>query len=175
MDRHSFTDALATRLHPQRIPAARILTFGYNLRGFSDHVTNVPFDTPPGSTPVEDIADEIQGRNMPRPEDTDSAFSRRLSNVANTLITELYTDRGFNKCQQRPIIFVCHGLGGTIVKEALAQSEGHKTWSDITTGHSIIVSTHAILFFADSLRKYRYNYLGGVEDSTISRCPHRQD
>ncbi|KAF4625976.1 hypothetical protein G7Y89_g12185 [Cudoniella acicularis] len=155
--KHSWTDVKTEALWlrdfiPKRIQTARVLSFGYTLRGLSDHTAHT---SPEGSVPtghrglnkVVPIQSDDGGPGKTEAV-ADSAFARRISNIANTLVTELYTDRGFNKCQQRPIIFVCHGLGGTIVKEAIAQSDGHKTWSDITTGHSILVSAHAILFFS---------------------------
>ncbi|KAE8440751.1 hypothetical protein EG329_006610 [Mollisiaceae sp. DMI_Dod_QoI] len=151
--KHTWTDINSQTLWlrdfiPKRIQAARVLSFGYTLRGFFDHTT--PSLEDPGNAAPHRLNEDVAVQSKARCGEAlaDSAFSRKISNIANTLVTELYTDRGFNKCQQRPIIFVCHGLGGTVVKEALVQSEGHKTWNDITTGHSILVSVHAILFFS---------------------------
>jgi hypothetical protein len=73
---------------------------------------------------------------------------RVIENLANKLMTLLSSDRGFHKCQKRPIIFVCHGLGGIIVQQALVLSESYKSFVDIKRGYSIYKSTYAVLFFS---------------------------
>ncbi|KAJ6103800.1 Cytochrome P450 [Penicillium sp. IBT 16267x] len=51
-----------------------------------------------------------------------------------------------NDAQQRPIIFICHSLGGIIVKRALTLSEG-RTSAKNARLHSIYICTFGILFF----------------------------
>ncbi|OKL56474.1 hypothetical protein UA08_08099 [Talaromyces atroroseus] len=86
---------------PESIPAARVLTFGY--------------DSSPSSFCGPACADTIQKH-------------------ANTLVASLQGDRSLEGCDNRPIIFVCHGLGGV-------------TSSQVQHLYTVFVSTYAILFF----------------------------
>jgi len=65
---------------------------------------------------------------------------------ATTLVQELAADRLMEKAMERPIIFLCHSLGGIIVKRALIYSEGRKS-KKTEHIHSIFVSTYGLLFF----------------------------
>jgi len=71
--------------------------------------------------------------------------SDRILQHAQTLVAELLADRELEEATQRPIIFICHSLGGIIVKRALAYSAS-RTSKFIQHVHSIYVSTFAILF-----------------------------
>lgn len=65
---------------------------------------------------------------------------------AHTLVASLQADRSIEGCDHRPIIFICHGLGGLIVKKALSYSAS-RTSAQVAHLYTIFVSTYGILFF----------------------------
>lgn len=90
--------------------------------------------------------------------------SDRIMQHAHTLVAELVADRELEDAAERPIIFICHSLGGIIVKrvslqrisrapfvsysspsQALAYSAS-RTSKLVQHLHSIFVSTYAVLF-----------------------------
>lgn len=75
-----------------------------------------------------------------------SVCADKLQSHAHTLVANLQADRSLEGCDHRPIIFLCHGLGGILVKKALTYS-WTRTSSHVEHLHSIYVSTYAILFF----------------------------
>ncbi|TWU71006.1 hypothetical protein ED733_002008 [Metarhizium rileyi] len=74
-----------------------------------------------------------------------STSSDRILQHAHTLVAELVADRELDSAVDRPIIFVCHSLGGIIVKRALVYSAS-RTGHKIEHLRSIYVSTYGILF-----------------------------
>ncbi|KAI9829568.1 MAG: hypothetical protein M1819_006073 [Sarea resinae] len=73
------------------------------------------------------------------------ASKDKIHNHAENLLAELNSDRSLRDATRRPIIFVCHSLGGIVVKRALNMSTGLK---DKKRAHlrNIVVSTYGILF-----------------------------
>ncbi|KAL2815023.1 hypothetical protein BJX63DRAFT_431122 [Aspergillus granulosus] len=76
---------------------------------------------------------------------TDGASKDRILNHSETLAAKLAANRTIKKCSERPIIFVCHSLGGLVVKRALIYSRS-VTNEKVEHLRSIYVSTYGILF-----------------------------
>ncbi|KAF5867387.1 hypothetical protein ETB97_000156 [Aspergillus alliaceus] len=76
---------------------------------------------------------------------TDGASRDRIHHHAETLASGLAANRNLRGCSERPIIFVCHSLGGLVLKRTLIYC---KNVSDEKIQHlrSIYVSTYGILF-----------------------------
>ncbi|KAJ6094149.1 hypothetical protein N7467_002994, partial [Penicillium canescens] len=76
---------------------------------------------------------------------TDGASRDSIISHAETLASSLAGNRNLRNCSDRPIIFVCHSLGGLVVKRALIYS---RSLSNENTKHlrSVYVSTFGILF-----------------------------
>ncbi|KAI9779630.1 MAG: hypothetical protein M1839_007295 [Geoglossum umbratile] len=71
--------------------------------------------------------------------------SDRIHHHAQTMVQSLYANRSLEDAVERPIVFVCHSLGGIVVKRALQHS---RNIVDEKIAHlrSIYVSTYGILF-----------------------------
>lgn len=72
--------------------------------------------------------------------------SDRILPHALTLIADLHADRQLADAISRPIIFICHGMGGILVKRALAFSNTSVS-KQVEHRRSIFISTYAIMFF----------------------------
>ena len=77
---------------------------------------------------------------------TSQDTSKNVLTESVNLIAKLHADRESNAAVKRPLIFVCHGIGGIIVKRALSHSSTSKN-RQVRHRRSIYVSTYAILFF----------------------------
>ena len=73
--------------------------------------------------------------------------SDRILPFATTLVAELCADRQIIGATKRPIVFVCHGFGGILVKRALSFSSTRLSKA-VEHQRSIYVSTSAIIFMA---------------------------
>ena len=69
----------------------------------------------------------------------------RILPCATNLVAELCAERQLSQAFDRPILFICHGFGGIILKRALALSSTSRN-KNIEHRRSIYVSTHAIIF-----------------------------
>ncbi|KAE9379456.1 TPR-like protein [Stipitochalara longipes BDJ] len=168
--KHTWTDPKTGKLWlrdfvPELIKKARVLSFGYSLGGLSLE---------------QDIdEDDDSGCSHSNAPDLVTHFAslRNIENVATSLMTDLYSDRGLKKCQKRPIVFVCHGLSGVIVQQALVQSESYKRLSDLSTAHSLYLSTWAVLFFStpfDSIDERTWLALKTVPYLDFNRLKNRR-
>jgi hypothetical protein len=70
----------------------------------------------------------------------------RILPHALTLVAELHAHRQLTNTTSRPIIFLCHGLGGICVKRALAYSNTSTT-KQVQHRRSIFTATYGIMFF----------------------------
>lgn len=76
---------------------------------------------------------------------TDGVSKDKIHNHAETLASTLAANRSLRHCLKRPIVFVCHSLGGLVVKRLLLYC--HSVANEkIEHIRSIFVSTYGILF-----------------------------
>ncbi|WEW55150.1 hypothetical protein PRK78_000578 [Emydomyces testavorans] len=75
----------------------------------------------------------------------DGASKDKIHNHAEHLAAHLFANRNLNGAVERPIIFICHSLGGLVVKKCLSFCSRVRH-EHIQHLRSIYVSTYAILF-----------------------------
>ena len=75
----------------------------------------------------------------------DGASTDRVHNHGESLIAKLVANRNRKKALERPLIFVCHSLGGIVVKSALVHSRDVQN-VDTERLRSVYISTAGILF-----------------------------
>ncbi|KXX74801.1 Nephrocystin-3 [Madurella mycetomatis] len=72
--------------------------------------------------------------------------SETTQRMAETLVQELRADRQFADALRRPMIFICHGMGGVLVKKSLVYAST-RTAPKVAHLWDHYISTFAILFF----------------------------
>ncbi|MCJ1384414.1 hypothetical protein MMC17_007530 [Xylographa soralifera] len=100
-----------------------------------------------------------------------SDSSNSIQKHAHTLIAELEAFRALDNTAERPIIFVCHGLGGLLVKKALAYSAS-RTSKKVDHLYSVFISTYAILFLGtphNGIEKASWGLAGGHVSGNLER------
>lgn len=90
--------------------------------------------------------------------ETNDNFAKNLVSHAITLVQQLAADRYHLDALERPIIFICHGFGGLLVKRALVHSAAVRAHQ---TEHlrSIYVSTFGILFMGTPHQGFDNDFL----------------
>ncbi|KAL8354938.1 hypothetical protein RB601_000633 [Gaeumannomyces tritici] len=79
--------------------------------------------------------------------------------IAKQLLSELRDAREDAGSEGTPIVFVCHSLGGIVLKQALALADDGKAYSDVAE------STKGIVFFGTPHRGSNVaNFMGTVSD-----------
>jgi hypothetical protein len=71
-----------------------------------------------------------------------------LNNHAATFVADLTADRGSEAMKRKPLIFLCHGLGGLLVKKALTYSAQKGSNHKLSHLFDVFNSTYALLFFS---------------------------
>ncbi|KAL8830338.1 MAG: hypothetical protein Q9170_005774 [Blastenia crenularia] len=84
---------------------------------------------------------DYDGRALLRP---GTGIVDPLLSLATTFLGELVAERAWADAFNRPIVFLCHGFGGLLLKRALALS--HSRLGKSERLRSVYVSTYAILF-----------------------------
>ncbi|KAI4868776.1 hypothetical protein F4820DRAFT_408714 [Hypoxylon rubiginosum] len=70
-------------------------------------------------------------------------ISGRIAEFAENLLADLQAERAYDETdQQRPIIFICHSLGGIVVKRALSVAHGRPIYN------TLLNATRSIIFMA---------------------------
>ncbi|KAK2737291.1 hypothetical protein FQN57_000375 [Myotisia sp. PD_48] len=97
----------------------------------------------------------------------DGASKEKLHNHAEHLVGALVANRNLSKTSENPIIFVCHSLGGLVVKKALSYSA--RVRNEKTLFHrAIYISTFGILFLGTPHNGADVAKLGSMLQSIIS-------
>ncbi|KAL2829679.1 hypothetical protein BDW59DRAFT_141781 [Aspergillus cavernicola] len=120
---------------------------GHPHRTWASKSTNTfwPIDLLPDVVSQNRVRILTYGYNANVTSFTDGASKDRILNHSETLAAQLAANRTLKRCPERPIIFVCHSLGGLVVKRALIYSRSI-TNEKVEHLRSIYVSTYGILF-----------------------------
>ncbi|KAI9150092.1 Nephrocystin-3 [Paramyrothecium foliicola] len=91
---------------------------------------------------------------------------QNIQRMAESLVQELRGNRQFAGTLKRPIIFICHGLGGLLVKQSLVYSST-RTAPKVVHLWDQFVSTFAILFFGTPHGQISTNKLEALDPRTL--------
>jgi len=83
-----------------------------------------------------------------------SSGSEGVYQQANNLLVKLNVER--DEAPDRPLIFVCHSLGGLIVKRAMVQAQQSRTYE------RLLKSVYGLVFFATPHRGGNNTELGDI-------------
>jgi Putative serine esterase (DUF676) len=101
---------------------------------------------------------------------TSNTSPERVTSLATTFVEELCADRQCDNGKKRPIVFICHGFGGLLVKSALAYSQSARS-EKLEHLRSIYVSTFGILFLATPHHGIQQAALGLFPETESSPGP----
>lgn len=96
----------------------------------------------------------------------------KIHNHAETLVQRLSANRSLEDVTNRPILFICHSLGGLIVKRALSYSNTI-TSPNLKQQRSIYVSTFGIIFLGTPHHGSDLAKWGSFFESIASIAPRR--
>ena len=96
----------------------------------------------------------------------------KIHNHAETLVQRLSANRSLEDATERPIIFICHSLGGLVVKRALGYSV-NVTNPNLEQQRSIYVSTFGIIFLGTPHHGSDLARWGSLLQSIASIAPKR--
>lgn len=91
-----------------------------------------------------------------------AASGDRILPYASTFLAQLEADRSLRNAAERPIVFVCHGFGGILLKRALIMSNASRD-PKVHHRRAIFVSTYAILFLSTP-------HYGIEKEALLMRC-----
>ncbi len=96
----------------------------------------------------------------------------KIHNHAETLVQRLSANRSLEDVTDRPIIFICHSLGGLVVKRALSYSF-NITDAKLEQQRSIYVATYGIIFLGTPHNGSDLAKWGSFFESLASIAPKR--
>ncbi len=96
----------------------------------------------------------------------------KIHNHAETLVQRLCANRSLEDATERPIIFICHSLGGLVVKRALSYSF-NVTSANLEQQRSIYVATYGIIFLGTPHDGSEIAKWGAMLHSIASIAPKR--